>query len=131
MPSGLTPNLGLTIPTVGGDNNQWGAELNTDLAIIDALGTSTSLPQGASFVATGSVTPETVYRVTTNGATVTVTLNASVIGKILTFKQVDGGAGKVVIVGTIDGQGSYVLAQQYQYVRLQWNGTTYDVIGNN
>lgn len=131
MPSGLTPNLGLTIPTVGGDNNQWGAELNTDLAIIDALGTSTSLPQGASFVATGSVTPETVYRVTTNGTTVTVTLNASVIGKILTFKQVDGGAGKVVIVGTIDGQGSYVLAQQYQYVRLQWNGTTYDVIGNN
>lgn len=131
MPAGVTPILGMTIPAVGGDNNQWGAELNTDLAIIDSLGTSTSLPQGSSFTATGSITPETVYRVTTNGGTVTVTLNALVVGKILTFKQADGGAGKVVIVGTIDGQGSYVLSNQYQFVRLQWNGTTYDVIGNN
>lgn len=37
MADPMTPNLGLTQPTVGGSFNIWGGELNNDLAIIDGL----------------------------------------------------------------------------------------------
>lgn len=37
MPSGLTPNLGLTLPTIAGDAFIWGTELNNDLLLIDSM----------------------------------------------------------------------------------------------
>lgn len=46
-----TPNLGMTIPTPGGDVGVWGIELNTDLNILDGVfsstGTSVSLNVGS------------------------------------------------------------------------------------
>jgi hypothetical protein len=35
MPSGTTPYLGLTLPTVGGDNGIWGNETNTNWSTVD------------------------------------------------------------------------------------------------
>ena len=35
MPNSPTPNMGLTPPTVSGDFNEWGGELNNDLSIVD------------------------------------------------------------------------------------------------
>jgi hypothetical protein len=131
MPGAPTPNLGLTVPTVGGDNNQWGAEINGDLAIIDQLGIVLTIPQGGTFVATQGLTPEVVYRVATGPGNVNASLSATTIGKIITLKKVDAGAGSVVVIGSIDGQASYLLTNQFQYVRVQYNGATYDVIGNN
>lgn len=37
MTDSTTTNLGLTLPTVGADNNAWGGILNTDLTSLDAL----------------------------------------------------------------------------------------------
>src|SRR5271154_2592808 len=112
MPGAPTPNLGLTVPTVGGDNNQWGAEINGDLAIIDQLGVALTFPQGSSFLATQGLTPETTYRVTTGPGNVNASLSATTIGKIITIKKIDSGAGSVVVIGSIDGQGSYLLTNQ-------------------
>src|ERR1700733_6512326 len=65
-----TPAKGLTQPQVGGDNNAWGGELNTDLSLIDSAlggtvsisisGTTTSITstqaQNTGYVFTGSLT---------------------------------------------------------------------------
>lgn len=133
MPNAPTPILGMVTPTVGGDANTWGAELNAIfLNIIDQLGIIPTIPQNANFTATAQIQPETVYRVTAGAGTITAALAGAIVGKILTFVKEDGGAGQVMINGaTIAGQGSYVLTTQYQYVRLQWNGTQWDIVGNN
>lgn len=135
MPNAPTPILGMVTPTVGGDNNTWGTELNAIfLNILDQLGTVPTIPQNANFNAVPTINPETVFRVTAGAGTVTATLNsvAPIVGKVLTFVKEDGGGGQVVIQGaTIGGQGSYALTIQYQYVRIQWNGATWDIVGNN
>lgn len=41
-----TPNLGLTVPLVGGDADIWGGELNTDLGLIDAIFSKTGTQVG-------------------------------------------------------------------------------------
>ena len=133
MPGTPTPNLGLTVPTVGGDSDAWGTELNGDLAIIDNLGAATVISQSASFNAVASVFPEVIYRVTTGAATITCTLPSpsACTGRIFTIKKIDAGVGQVSIVGSIDGQSSWVRATQWSYVRLASNGASFDVIGNN
>lgn len=132
MPGPSTPNLGLTVPTVGGDVGTWGGELNGDLAILDGLGVAQIVNLSANGVATVGVSPETIVRYTTGALSLTFTLlpPAQCAGRIWTIKKVDAGAGQVNIVGSIDGQASYVIANQYSYVRLMSNGVTYDVIAN-
>jgi len=119
---------------VGGDNGTWGGTLNADLAILDNLGAAANVSFNANVIATAGVFPEKVYRGTSGVATVTCTLPAPAsipIGKIFTVKKVDAAVGTISVVATIDGQASYALGNQYQYVRLQNNGASYDVIGGN
>ena len=130
MPGTPTPNLNLTVPTVAGDPNTWGNEINNDLAIIDQLGVAGQSTQIANFTATPGIQPETFFRVTTGSGTITATL-LPILNKIVTILKVDAGVGSVVIIGSIMGQASYMLSNEFQYVRLQYNGTTYDVVGNN
>lgn len=132
MADPTTPNVGFTLPAVGGDNNTWGQLTNTNWQLADALGGVQSTAQNASFTATPGVTAETVYRVTTGGVNISAAL-APVLNKIVTIKKVDAGAGQVVIsaVAPIEGQASYILENFGQYVRLQYNGTSYDIVGNN
>lgn len=133
MPNTPTPNLGLAVPTVGGDNNTWGNELNGDLAILDNLGAASVVSESASFNAVASVFPEVIYRVTTGSSTITCTLPSpsACTGRIFTIKKIDSGIGMVSIVGSIDGQSSWVRATQFSFVRVISNGASYDVIGNN
>jgi hypothetical protein len=134
MPGTPTPILGLAVPTVGGDNNTWGGELNGDLAILDNLGAATVVATSISFTAAASVFPEVIYRVTTGAGLVTATLPAPSsipVGKIFTFKKVDAGTGQVLVSGPIDGSTSWTIGTQFSYVRVANNGSTYDVIGNN
>lgn len=132
MPGTPTPNLGLIVPTVGGDSNSWGAELNVNLQIIDLLGTSTTLAQGANFTAIAGIGPVTVYRLSTGAGNISVNLPApgACIGKTFILKKVDAGLGSAIIIGAIDGQASYILANQFQYLVVNSNGSTFDVIGN-
>lgn len=137
MPNPATPLLGLTVPTVGGDNNNWGTELNADLAILDSLGALNIQAINASAAAVLGVFPETLVRVTTGALTIVYTLlsPASCNGRIWTVKKVDAGAGQVSIVAAggalIEGQPSWIRANQFAYVRLISNGVGYDVIGGN
>ena len=134
MPDPTTPILGLTQPVVGASNNSWGTELNGDLTILDSLGILPVSNQNSNFTANPSIYPAILYRVTTGALGVTATLPsaASTAGKILMFKKVDSALGALVISGaTIDGQTSYIRSEQYSYVWLYSNGTTYDVINNS
>ena len=135
MPAAPTPILGLIIPTVGGDVNSWGTELNTDLATLDKLGATAIINVSSSQAIPTGVFPETIVRVATGGITVTVTLPApaSAQGKLFTVKKIDAGLGMVAIItadgSLIDGQTEWDLTNQYAFVRLLGNGASYDVTG--
>ena len=134
MPGVPTPNLGLTIPTVGGDANTWGGELNGDLAILDTLAVCIVNNVNTNYLAPINNAVETIIRVITGGSVITVTLPTST-GKIYTIIKTDAGVGSISIVpaaGTIGGQASWTRATQNSYVRVSGNGASgYDVIGNN
>jgi hypothetical protein len=137
MPGTPTPNLGLAVPTVGGDLDVWGGELNNDLAILDALGALGIINIATNTPAVLGIFPETVIRVTTGASNITFTLlpAAQCAGRIWTIKKVDAGVGIVTIVtadgSLIDGFPSWIRANQLAYVRVMSNGVSYDVIGNN
>jgi len=135
MPGPPTPVLGLIIPTVGGDANQWGTELNSNLATIDSLGAASIVNVSSAYAATRPIFPEMIIRVTTSGLSISVTLSssASVAGKIYTVKKLDAGAGIVRILAAdgIDNQTEWDLTNQFQFVRVYANGASYDVIGGS
>jgi hypothetical protein len=82
---------------------------------------------------------ETTERATAGASDITRTLPAAsgVTGYIVTIKKVDSGAGAVIVQGhgspaeAIDGDTTWTLSNEFQYVRLQSNGAGWDVIGNN
>jgi hypothetical protein len=136
MPGPSTPILGLTVPTVGGDNGLWGTELNTDLAIIDNLGAVPVVSTSINLSAAIPVFPETLIKATAGAGGITVTLPnpATCSGKIFTVKKMDSAVGTVMVTpaaGNIDGVASYLLPNQFQYGRFVSDGANYNVIGNN
>jgi hypothetical protein len=139
MPGPPTPNLGLTVPTVTGDIDAWGTEMNANLALLDGLGAAGTISISANTNAVLGIFPETIVRVTTGSGVVTFTLlapSAGNAGRIWTVKKVDAGAGNVNIVAAggalIDGFSSYTRAIQNSYARFLSNGAGgYDVIGGN
>jgi hypothetical protein len=136
MPGAPTPNLGLTVPTVGGDVGTWGNELNTDLAILDGLGAFSALAVNTSGVEASGIFPEAVILATGGVLGITRTLPNPAVwkNKIFTYKKVDAGAGPITIVtpsGLIDGAATYVLFNQYQTVRLMSDGVNVNVVGTS
>jgi len=130
MPSGVTTILGLTIPTVGGDANIWGTELNTNLGIIDLTGAASIVNVSSNYTATNAKSILTLIRVTTSGLTINVTLPdpGTNMGKCYAIKKLDAGLGIVNIIGTVDLQTSWQLSNQFQVVILCSMGTAYDII---
>jgi hypothetical protein len=136
MPGAPTPNLGLTVPTVGSDFNIWGTELNSDLAILDQLGVYAGSAVSASGLILLGVAPETFILGTGGALGITLTTPPPVLfkGRVITIKKVDGGVGAVVVLagaGAIDGFPNYTLFNQNQYVRLFSDGANLQVVGNN
>jgi hypothetical protein len=134
VPSGSTPNIGLTIPTVGGDSNIWGVELNGNLTIIDRLGVGNIWNVSSNFSVSYNTSTEQFYRITTGGLTVTGTLPDPALiplGKLFTFKMLDIGVVNLQCVNPgvfIDGAAIWSLFNQYNFVRLLAVGSTYDVV---
>lgn len=133
MPSTPTPILQLTVPTVGGDANSWGSEINGDLVIIDNLGATAIFPVSSNYNAVISPAPRTLIRVTTAALVVTVTLPtpSTNAGKSYIIKKVDSGSGSVHIVGTIDGVANFDITTQNSFVEVMSNGVTYDIVGSS
>jgi hypothetical protein len=132
MPAIPTPNLGLTVPTVGADFGTWGSELNGNLAILDELGAAGVFNISANSAASLPIFPRTIIRVTTGGSTIVFSLlpPAQCPGRSWLIKMIDSTGGSVSIVGPIDGQTSYEIDNQFSYVEVMSNGATYDVIAN-
>jgi hypothetical protein len=137
-----TGNLGSNV--VINFNNLGGG--NTNLApgggLATALGSSSAmwgtlysqygLTLGTKTVSAAYTATANDYKVNCNATTAAfaVTLETSpVTGQIHIFKKTDVSSNAVTVIGgTIDGASSYALTAQYQVVRLQYNGATWDVI---
>jgi hypothetical protein len=135
MPGTPTPILGLTVPTVGGDNNTWGTECNANWSIIDFLGAQGVFPVSSAFIVVAGPQMERFYRVTTGGLNVPGTLpDPGTIppGKVFNVMVADVG-GQITLscvnpAVTIQGSATYLLTNQFASVRLLANGVNYDVI---
>lgn len=129
-----TSTLGLTLPTVGGSKNTWGTLLNADLALINLLGGIPTTNVNAAFAVVPSLFPIQVLRVTTAGLNIPCTLPdpSLVAGKVFVFFKVDAGTGVVQILATaINNQAEWDLTNQYNYVWIYSNGSSYDVLGSS
>lgn len=136
MPGPPTPNLGLTVPTVGGDVNTWGTELNGDLAILDGLGAYTVYQTSIGLLVAFTIFPEVIVLASGGAGGIAVQLPAcsAWAKKAALIKKVDATVGVVSVSclsGQIDGFPSYPLVNQFQYVRLLSDGVNANVIGNN
>jgi hypothetical protein len=138
MPGTPTPILGLTVPTVGSDADVWGNELNTDLAIIDSLGT-----HGVSSSAVGRTLAYGISAIqlcfeTAGAGGITDVLPTAVghLGQGFLIKKVDSAAGAVTInttsSQTIDSAvAPYSLTNQNQYVLVVSDNANWQIIANN
>jgi hypothetical protein len=135
MPGTPTPILNLTVPTIGGDSNSWGQEINNNLSILDNLGAVTAVNINFNQSIAPTIFPEMLARVSTGSLTITVTVPApsTVLGKIFTVKKVDAGLGQINVVtadgSLIDGVAAWQISNQYSFVRMASMGAGYDVIG--
>jgi hypothetical protein len=130
VPGSPTPNLGLTVPTVGGDFGAWGTELNTDLAILDNLGLvpSSAVSANSTLVLT---LPITIVYVTTGGGGVTQTLPSAAAntGRIAILKKVDAGAGPLNVTSVSGAVEITSILNQGQAVWYHSDGTKWNAVG--
>jgi len=138
--SSLTTNFDLIKPGVNDPTDQdlWGGYLNDDLDIIDS-----QLLVASNFVTSSKTTAYTVVAEDNKkliegdatGASFTITLPPAATtqdGFTIAFKKTDVTANTVTIDGnaseTIDGATSYILANRYDFVVLQCDTTTWNII---
>ena len=74
MPNLPTPTLGLAVPSISGDVNSWGAELNGDLVTLDALGDYPVFPVVTSASIVFSNVPETIIEAYGGAAGIVINL---------------------------------------------------------
>jgi hypothetical protein len=123
MPGTPTPTLALVVPTIGGDTNSWGAELNADLASIDTLLGAADVRVINSNTILSLVRPLTILLVTSGALGVTITLPAPLAGfsRIILVKKIDTGLGTITLVpasGQIEGGVNYQMVNYLQQAIL-------------
>lgn len=141
MPT-LTTNYGLQKPLVNDatDEDQWGGYLNTDLDTIDGLifnGINT-ITSGfsANFAVAGTNRNQLLLVSAASGAiSVTMPNPATVAnGFTATIKKTDPTANTVTLLPfaaeTFDGQSSFILGAQYQFVKVVSDGTNWQILAS-
>jgi hypothetical protein len=112
-----TPLLGLSLPIVGGDVNDWGQKLNNDLAIIDLLGAAdVQIINSNSIIA---ITRAITILEITGGVIVTLpTPSATIKGRVVLARKMDAVGIASLAASAIEGGTSYFLVNQGQAVVL-------------
>lgn len=133
MPNAPTPNLGLAVPTVGGDVGAWGGELNGNLSLIDSLlgAVKVVVANSSQTIVLGQ--PFTFIEATAGAAGIALTLSvpAPVIGWVVIVKMMDTGIGGVTLAGlsgNIEGAPNYQLVNQNQVGAFIWDGVNWWLI---
>lgn len=117
----------------GGANS---LDLNGGTLTAGALVTAVQSMSVASLAGDGPVGNAGLVKVTTPTGSVFANLPtpATALGRVFTIKKVDGGANSVFVsagTATIEGNTTYELASQWQYVTVVSDGTNYLIIGAN
>jgi hypothetical protein len=138
LPGAPTPNLGLTVPTVGGDTGIWGPEVNANWAILDGLGAYPPVVLAATgTIPLASPLPPITFVQASGGAAgivLSIPAPSSFAGRLIGIKKVDATNGAVVLnplSGMIDGAANYTLFNYGQYVLLYSDGSNLYIFGNN
>lgn len=141
MPIGSSVNYSSTSPAAESkkklckyqtDGTNVSLEFDLDLSVVTASATGDITIGAIETVVLASAVLSPVADITLTLPTV-----ASGNGLIVLVKKVDSGAGNVIVQGhgspaeSIDGDTTYYLSNQYQYVRLISDGSKWNVIGNN
>jgi hypothetical protein len=153
MPSGTTPNLGLTLPTINGDSNVWGNELNSDLIIIDEAVPSFLAPGLSGFFGPGIFFPPETIDIGTPAVAsanqvcicqmlllariqpnkVTVNINGSASGGLAAFavygvnEQGNGPGSALIASGPLSCEAEGAISAALELTQLLTPGTYYYV----
>jgi hypothetical protein len=147
-------NQGVTINDGSADSDtRMEGDTDADLFVLDAsadkIGISLNAPtstlhiDGSLAIGVSTTTEQLTLSheftrlVDASGSAVTIDLPAaaSCSGRIYVIKKIDNSGNAVTVdansTENIDGSGTYGLASQWKYVKIQSNGTQWYVIGNN
>lgn len=144
MPGSPTTIYGLIVPTVGGDTNSWGGELNTNLATLDGI---IGLPRIKRATLSGATPAIDIGSTGSNFYAITITVPATIsitntpsgtFASEIILKMINGGAAAVTWPASVNWLGTpttapVLKASGTDFIRL-WtndNGTTWygDLLG--
>lgn len=119
---------------LGDATHEW-ADLYVETLHVSGSGgtTFTVTPSSISF----SASVANFYSVTTGSSTITATLPTAVgiSGQVIVVKKVDSGSGLVSIATTsaqtIDGNSTYQLTNQWQFIWVMSDGSNWQIISGN
>lgn len=93
----------------------------------------TTVSKTADFTVDERIDDKKVFLIDSTTGDVDITLPdpADCIDIEITFKRVDSSVNAVTIIGTVDGAASPTLANQYDYITVISDGSTFHTIGTN
>ena len=99
-----------------------------------AIGAATTITYGLSPY-TASLTSDYMLQVDATAGAVTINLpTGATVGQLYIIKKTDSSANGVTVSGngnTIDGNTSVVFYNQYSWLKVQWNGNSWDTLAGN
>ncbi len=114
---------------------QW-PNVSGTVALLGAITAAPLTVSGSGTVAYNAVIFQTVEATGgVGGITLTLQGTSMAVGYCYTIKKVDSGVGAVTIIDStsklFDGDSSYILSDQWQFVTVQWTGSRFDIVGAN
>lgn len=140
--STTTTNYSFILPGVNDPTDQdlWGGYLNSNWTSIDSLlklasNTTTSTKTTAYTITTADLNKLILGDATSASFTITLPPAATAAnGFVVSVQKIDASANTVTLDGdgaeTINGAANYVLTDQYQYVTVVCNGTSWTIVAS-